>query len=68
MSAWIEQIFKAGQANKGNVVRRSMHDVSKYASPQELEREVRKKGFHMAAIGDQYLIVCNRTGTIQIVC
>lgn len=68
MSAWINQIFRAGQVNAGNVVRRSMHDVAKYASAQELENEVRARGFHMALIGDQYVIVCNPAGVMQIIC
>jgi hypothetical protein len=68
MSAWTDQIWPAGQVNKGNVVRRSLHSVMTYSSPQELEHEVRIRGFHMAVIGDQYVIVCNQTGTINIVC
>ncbi len=66
--AWINQIFAAGQVNQGNVVRRSMHDVAKYASPQALEAAVKAKGYHMALIGNQYVIVCNPNGAIQIVC
>jgi hypothetical protein len=68
MSAWIDQIFTAGQVNKGNIVRRSMHSVSANASAKALKREVRKRGFHMAVVGDQYIVVCNKTGTIHVVC
>lgn len=66
--AWIGQIFTAGQVNKGNVVRRNMLDVAKYASPQALEAAVRERGFHMARVGGQYIIVCNCDGEIAIVC
>ncbi len=45
-----------------------MHDVARYASAAELEAEVRARGFHMALIGQQYVIVCNPAGGIQIVC
>ncbi|WP_425989278.1 hypothetical protein [Brevundimonas sp. TWP2-3-2] len=68
MSAWINQIFRAGQVNQGNVVRRSMFDVQKYASAAELEQEVRARGFHMALIGNQYVIVCHPSGAIQLIC
>jgi hypothetical protein len=68
MSAWINQIFRAGQVNEGNVVRRSMHDVAKYASARELEKAVRDKGYHMALIGQQYVILCNPAGAMQIIC
>ena len=68
MSAWTDQIWQAGQVNAGNVVRRSMHSVMTYSSPQELEQEVRQRNFHMALIGTQYVIVCNPAGQIQIIC
>ena len=68
MSAWVEQIFKAGQVTRGNIVRRSMASVLKYASREELERAVKDQNYHMAVIGDQYVIVCNPTGTIHVVC
>jgi hypothetical protein len=68
MSAWTDQIFEAGQVNAGNVVRRSIYSVQKYSSAKELEYEVRERFFHMAVIGNQYVIVCNRNGTIHVVC
>jgi hypothetical protein len=66
--AWLNQIFQAGQATQGNIVRRSMATVQQYAGAQALEAEVHRRGFHMAVIGDQYVIVCNRAGTINVVC
>ena len=66
--AWINQVFQAGQVAQGNIVRRSMHSVSKYASPQLLETAVRARGFHMALIGAQYVILCDTKGGIQVVC
>jgi hypothetical protein len=66
--AWINQIFQSGQVAQGNIVRRSMHSVSKCASPELLERAVRDKGFHMALIGAQYVILCDKKGGIQVVC
>ncbi len=66
--SWISDIFRAGQANAGNVVRRSMHDVTKYGGVTKLEKEVRARGFHMALIGEQFVIVCNQAGGIQIIC
>jgi hypothetical protein len=45
MSKWIDQIWLAGQVNKGNIVRRSIRSVMTYFSPQELEYEVQIRGF-----------------------
>jgi hypothetical protein len=42
MSAWIDQIFEAQQVNSGNVVRRKIDDVNKYASMDELIEEVKR--------------------------
>jgi hypothetical protein len=68
MSAWIQQIFSAGQESEGNIVRRNVQEITKYGSPEELELEVRRHNFHMAKIGEQYLIVCHPSGTIHVVC
>ncbi len=66
MNAWIEQIFYAGQVNKGNVVRRAIKDVAKLATISELESEVKARGFHMVQINDQFVIICNKHGEVKI--
>ena len=66
MSAWINQIFTAEQVNSGNVVRRSIDDIQKYASMDELETEVRNRNYHLVICGEQALIICN-PGHIRIV-
>lgn len=65
---WIEQVFGAAQAKRGNVVRRSMHSVMTCASPELLEEMVKERGYHMALIGNQYVILCDQKGAMQIVC
>jgi hypothetical protein len=66
--SWISDIFRAGQANRGNVVRRSIATVQANGGLAALQAEVQRRGFHMARIGDQYVIVCNANGTIQVIC
>jgi hypothetical protein len=66
--AWIEQVFSAAQVRQGNIVRRSMHSVSRCASPELLEQIVKERGFHMALIGNQYVILCDPDGQMKIVC
>jgi len=68
MSKWIDEIFSAGQARKGNLVRRSLRSVSRHSSFDELMQAVLARGFHMAVIGDQCVILCNRHGTMNLVC
>ena len=66
MSAWIDQIFNAEQVNSGNVVRRKIVDVEKYASMNELEAEVRARGYHLVVCGEQALVICN-PGHLRII-
>lgn len=66
MSAWIDQVFKAGAVAKGNVVSRKKTNVDKYASMKELTKEVKKKKFHLIETGDQIIVICNK-GDVKIV-
>lgn len=65
--AWIDQIFAADQVVAGGIVRRSVDDVAKYASENDLLRAVRSNQYHMIRTGDQYVIICNE-GVIQLFC
>jgi len=66
MSAWVEQIFKAKAARSGGIVRRRKTSVAKYASEAELAAAVKKRGFHMIEIADQYVVFC-RTGRMSVI-
>jgi hypothetical protein len=67
MSAWVDRIFESDTAHRGSVVRRSRRTVERYSTPEELEREVRRRGFHMVLHRDQYVIFCD-AASIQIIC
>lgn len=67
MSAWLNDIWKAGQANKGGVVRRAVGDVHRFSSQSELIREARRRGYHVIEAGDQYIVLCNE-GSLVIHC
>ena len=63
---WIEQIFQAKTAKKGNVVRRSVADVIRFASIDALKAAVKERRFHLFRTGEQFVIVCNE-GEIHLV-
>lgn len=65
MASWIDQMFSAQQAHAGGVVRRSIHDINKYASLEEVLERVDDQGWHVVQIGDQIIVLCN-TGDIRI--
>ncbi len=67
MSAWVNQIFRAGQAHQNGIVRRSARSVRRYTSEEELERAVRKRGFHLVRSRGQYIVFCHR-GNFRLIC
>lgn len=55
---WIAQIFSARSA-KGGVVRRSIAWVDREIGRDRFMTEVRKRGFHLVASSNQFIVVCN---------
>lgn len=64
---WLQQIFTARVAEKGGVVRRAVRDVEARIGRTRLELEVRRRGYHLAECGGQFIIVCDPR-PIQLVC
>ena len=64
---WIAQIFAAGAARKGGVVRRSIDWVAREVGIERLELEVRRRGYHMVAGGGQFVIFCSRE-PVRMIC
>lgn len=68
MNVWLEQMFRAGQANKGGLVRRAIKDVEKYGGGEEaLVAESKARKFHVIKTGKQYLVMCH-PGKQKIIC
>lgn len=51
----------------GGVVRRSIWDVERLASLEEVVEEAKARGFHVVETGDQLVILCH-TGALHIHC
>jgi hypothetical protein len=66
-NSYIQRIFQSRQARNGGLVRRNIGWVNLFASMEQLETEVRRRGFHMFVVGDQALILCN-SGGLTLVC
>jgi hypothetical protein len=56
---WIRLIFSA-QAAKGGVVRRSIAWVDREVGRDRFLAEVRRRGFHLVASSNQFIVICNR--------
>ena len=65
MSAWIDQMFDADAVSNNGVVRRSVRDVEKNASMEELLNEVQTRKYHLIETGDQVIVICN-PGVLKI--
>lgn len=63
----MNQLFRAGQANAGGVVRRSIRDVDRIVGLGEFIDECRARGFHVIETGDQLVVLCHE-GSMVIHC
>jgi hypothetical protein len=63
----MKQVFQAGQANAGGVVRRSVSDVERYVGIGPFIAECRSRGFHVIETGDQLVVLCHE-GDMVIHC
>jgi len=52
MNKWLQQVFKAGQVARGNIVRRKKSTVENNATMNGLIAEVKSRGFHLIETGD----------------
>ncbi len=67
MGTWVDQIFGAAQAQQGGVVRRSIDDIERFTSLEEIVRIARGRKFHVLETGDQLVILCHE-GELKIHC
>ena len=56
---WIGHIFSA-RAAQGGVVRRSIAWVDHEIGRERFISEVRRRGFHLLASSNQFIVICNR--------
>ena len=67
MNAWLDQVFDAWAADKGDVIRRNIADVEKYSSRHELIQECKNREYHLVETGNQFVVICN-SGELKIHC
>lgn len=64
---WIAHLFSAKAVASGGVIRRAVRDVEARVGRSRLELEVRRRGFHLAECGGQFIIVCD-ANAIRLLC
>ncbi len=60
MSAWIERVFASKIARRGGVVRRKLSSIDRYTSRALLKRECKRRGYHIVAHRNQWIIFCDK--------
>lgn len=64
---WVRQLFSSKQALCGGVIRRAAKDVDREMGRAALEREVRRRGWHMIETGGQVVIICS-DDRLRVIC
>ncbi|PUB11243.1 N-(5'-phosphoribosyl)anthranilate isomerase [Yoonia sediminilitoris] len=64
---WLNQIFNAKSAANGGVIRRKIKDVDREVGRERFELEVRRRGFHLFANGQDFIVICNNA-PIAMIC
>ncbi|MDR6691328.1 hypothetical protein J2X55_002240 [Microbacterium sp. 1154] len=59
MSAWVDQMFAAGQVAVGGVVRRSVNDVIDQGAFDEIVQRAKDNGWHVIETGGQIVVLCH---------
>ena len=64
---WLDQIFATRAALTHGVIYRPVRDVEREIGSENLELEVRRRGFHLLRTGRHYIIVCDDK-PLQVIC
>lgn len=68
MNAWLTQVFTAGQAAVGGVIRRARQDIETYGGGMDpLIDHARQQQWHVIETGDQVVVLCHQ-GDLRIHC
>ena len=65
--AWIAQAFASKIAKRGGVIRRKVSSIERFASQHAFLAECKRRGYHVVAHGDQWLVFCDKA-IVNIVC
>ena len=60
----MNQVFEAGQASAGGVVRRSVYNVERLVGFAAFVEECRRSDFHVIETGDELVVLCHECGMI----
>lgn len=56
---WLSQMFSSKAAQKGAVIRRSIHWVEREVGQDRFFEEVERRGYHLIRTADQFVVICH---------
>jgi hypothetical protein len=63
----MDRLFAAEAVRRGGIVRRAVRDVEREIGRDQLELEVRRRGFHLVEVAGQFVIICT-PGQLRVIC
>lgn len=64
---WLDQLFVSRPAVTHGIVSRPIREIEREIGVEALEREVRRRGYHLLRTHRHYLIVCD-SRPLQVIC
>ncbi len=57
---WLREVFTSKAVQRGEVIRRKIRDVERYAGLEVFRNELQRRGFRAIENGGQIIIFCNQ--------
>ena len=64
---WLRDVFSAKAVGRGEVIRRSLRDIERYAGLSRFLTEVEQRGFRAVENNGQVVVFCNRETVRRLV-
>ena len=64
---WLGHVFSAQAVAKGQVIRRQLRDIERYAGWERFAAEVTRRGFRAVRNRDQIIVFCNNDPIRRVV-
>ncbi len=57
---WLREVFASKAVQRGEVIRRKIRDVERYAGIERFRKELQRRGFRAVENAGQIIIFCNQ--------
>lgn len=57
---WLREVFASKSVQRGEVIRRKLRDIERYAGKDLFQKELQRRGFRAIENAGQVIIFCNQ--------